>query len=177
MVVGLDLLFYLASMRSNLRRNAVRKDQHRNRAVLYGRPGGELRFRPKFQNRCREHMRRGVTKTLDCRSSLRVALAFCVPQPLVKTGEINHEGHEGHERNLLLAARHGERRTTQDMQLDLRETFYFYRNVPAVNDGASGSAIAQSTQDGPLHLLQRIGALVLAAQGESTEANAALEKL
>ena len=32
-----------------------------------------------------------------CRSSSRVVLVFCVPHPLVKAGEINHEAHEGHE--------------------------------------------------------------------------------
>jgi len=80
-------------------------------------------------------------------------------------------------KKFAVAARHGERRTTQDMQLDLRETFYFYRNVPAVNDGASGSAIAQSTQARAVAFVTTNWSVVLAAQGESTEANAALEKL
>jgi len=80
-------------------------------------------------------------------------------------------------KQFAVAARHGERRTAQDMQLDLRETFYFYRNVPAVNDGASGSAIAQSTQSGAVAFVTTNWSVVLAAQGEWTEANAALEKL
>ena len=79
-------------------------------------------------------------------------------------------------KQFAVAARHGERCTTQDMQLDLRETFYFYRNVPAVNDGASGSAIAQSTQSGAVAFVTTNWSVVL-AEGEWTEANAALEKL
>ncbi len=35
-----------------------------------------------------------------------------------------------------------------ECKLDLRETFYFYRNVRAVDNGASRGAIGQSTQTG-----------------------------
>jgi len=63
------------------------------------------------------------------------------------------------------------------MRLDLREMFYFYRNVPAVDNGASRDAIGQSTQDGAVAFATTHWSVVLAAQGESTEADAALEKL
>jgi RNA polymerase sigma factor (sigma-70 family) len=49
--------------------------------------------------------------------------------------------------------------------------------VPAVDNGASGSAIRQSTQTGAVAFATTHWSVVLAAQGESTEANAALEKL
>jgi RNA polymerase sigma factor (sigma-70 family) len=63
------------------------------------------------------------------------------------------------------------------MQLDLGETFYFYRDVPAVDNGASRGAIGQSTQTGVVAFSTTHWSVVLAAQGESTEADAALEKL
>ena len=49
--------------------------------------------------------------------------------------------------------------------------------VPAVDDGASRGAIGQSTQDGAVAFTTTHWSVVLAAQGESAEANAALEKL
>src|SRR5216117_3447357 len=63
------------------------------------------------------------------------------------------------------------------MRLDLRATFYLDRNVPAVDDGSSRGAIGQSTQDGAVAFATTHWSVVLAAQGESTEAKAALEKL
>src|SRR5437667_10668112 len=65
-------------------------------------------------------------------------------------------------------------------RLDFHTTFYLDRNVSADDDGASGSGI------GPVGLRRENGAVafatthwsvVLAAQGESTEADAAVEKL
>jgi RNA polymerase sigma-70 factor (ECF subfamily) len=52
-----------------------------------------------------------------------------------------------------------------------------YRCVPAVDDGASRGAIGQSTQDGAVAFTTTHWSVVLAAQGGSTEAKAALEKL
>jgi len=49
--------------------------------------------------------------------------------------------------------------------------------VPAVDNGASGSAIDQITQTGAVAFTTTHWSVVLAAQGESTEAKAALEKL
>jgi RNA polymerase sigma-70 factor (ECF subfamily) len=51
------------------------------------------------------------------------------------------------------------------------------RGVPAVDDGASRGATGQSTQTGAVAFTTTHWSLVLAAQGESTEAKAALEKL
>jgi RNA polymerase sigma factor (sigma-70 family) len=62
-------------------------------------------------------------------------------------------------------------------RLDSGTTFYLYRNVPAVADGAPGSATGQSTQNGAVAFATTHWSVVLAAQGESTEARAALEKL
>jgi len=61
--------------------------------------------------------------------------------------------------------------------LDLCETFYFYRNVPAVDNGASLGAIGQSAQTGAVAFATTHWSVVLAARGESAEAKAALEKL
>ncbi len=49
--------------------------------------------------------------------------------------------------------------------------------MPAVEDGASRSAIGQSTQTGAVAFTTTHWSVVLAAQGESAEAKAALEKL
>ncbi len=49
--------------------------------------------------------------------------------------------------------------------------------MPAVDNGALQSAIGQSTQDGGVAFVTTHWSVVLAAQGESTEADAALEKL
>jgi len=51
------------------------------------------------------------------------------------------------------------------------------RSVPAVEDGASWGAIGQSTQTGAVAFTTTQWSVVLAAQGESPEADAALEKL
>ncbi len=61
--------------------------------------------------------------------------------------------------------------------LDHYVTFCLYRRVPAVDDGASRGAIGQSTQDGAVAFTTTHWSVVLAAQGGSTEAKAALEKL
>ena len=62
-------------------------------------------------------------------------------------------------------------------QLDHYVTFCLYRRVLAVDDGASRSAIGQSNQDGAVAFTTTHWSVVLAAQGGSTEAKAALEKL
>jgi hypothetical protein len=49
--------------------------------------------------------------------------------------------------------------------------------VPAVEDGASRGAISQTTQTGVVAFTTTHWSVVLAAQGESPEADAALEKL
>jgi RNA polymerase sigma factor (sigma-70 family) len=50
-------------------------------------------------------------------------------------------------------------------------------SVPAADNGASGSAIGQITQTGAAAFTTTHWSVVLAAQGQSTEAKAALEKL
>jgi RNA polymerase sigma factor (sigma-70 family) len=62
-------------------------------------------------------------------------------------------------------------------RLDFSTTFYLYRIVPAVANGAPGSATDQSTQNGAAAFTTTHWSVVLAAQGESAEAKAALEKL
>jgi RNA polymerase sigma factor (sigma-70 family) len=62
-------------------------------------------------------------------------------------------------------------------RLDFGTTFYLHRIVPAVADGAPGSATGQSTQNGAVAFTTTHWSVVLAAQGESAEAQAALEKL
>jgi hypothetical protein len=62
-------------------------------------------------------------------------------------------------------------------RLDFGATFYLDRDVPAVDNGTSGSAIGQITQSGAVAFATTHWSVVLAAQGESTEAKAALEKL
>jgi RNA polymerase sigma factor (sigma-70 family) len=62
-------------------------------------------------------------------------------------------------------------------RLDFSTTFYLYLIVPAVADGAPGSATGQSTQNGAAAFTTTHWSVVLAAQGESAEAKAALEKL
>jgi RNA polymerase sigma factor (sigma-70 family) len=62
-------------------------------------------------------------------------------------------------------------------RLDFRATFWLYRCVPAVANGAPRSATGQSTQSGAVAFATTHWSVVLAAQGESTEAKAALEKL
>jgi RNA polymerase sigma factor (sigma-70 family) len=62
-------------------------------------------------------------------------------------------------------------------RLDFGTTFYLYRIVPAGANGAPGSATGQSTQNGAVAFTTTHWSVVLAAQGESAEADAALEKL
>jgi RNA polymerase sigma factor (sigma-70 family) len=59
----------------------------------------------------------------------------------------------------------------------LRTTFYLNRGVPAVDNGASGRAIGQITQGGAVGFATTHWSVVLTAQGESPEADKALEKL
>ena len=62
-------------------------------------------------------------------------------------------------------------------RLVLAGSFWLYRRVPAVDDGASRGAIGQSTQNGAVAFATTHWSVVLAAQGESAEADAALDKL
>src|SRR6266508_873062 len=66
---------------------------------------------------------------------------------------------------------------TVESGLDFGVTLWLYRIVPAVANGAPGSATGQSTQNGAAAFTTTHWSVVLAAQGESTEAKAALEKL
>jgi RNA polymerase sigma factor (sigma-70 family) len=63
------------------------------------------------------------------------------------------------------------------LSLDFCTTFYLYRIVPAVANGAPGRATGQSTQNGAAAFTTTHWSVVLAAQGESAVAKAALEKL
>jgi RNA polymerase sigma factor (sigma-70 family) len=63
------------------------------------------------------------------------------------------------------------------LSLDFCTTFYLYRIVPAVANGAPGRATGQSTQNGSAAFTTTHWSVVLAAQGESAAAKAALEKL
>jgi RNA polymerase sigma factor (sigma-70 family) len=65
----------------------------------------------------------------------------------------------------------------QACRLDYHASFYFYRNVPGVDNRASRNAIGQITQSGAVAFTTTHWSVVLAAQGDSTEAKAALEKL
>jgi hypothetical protein len=62
-------------------------------------------------------------------------------------------------------------------KLDLKLTFYLYRNVPEVDSGALQRAIGQTTQDGAVAFATTHWSVVLTAQGESSAAQEALEKL
>jgi RNA polymerase sigma-70 factor (ECF subfamily) len=62
-------------------------------------------------------------------------------------------------------------------RLVLAESFWLDICVPAVDNGASGSAIDQITQSGAVAFTTTHWSVVLAAQGGSTEAKAALENL
>ncbi|PYJ80180.1 MAG: RNA polymerase subunit sigma-24 [Verrucomicrobia bacterium] len=61
--------------------------------------------------------------------------------------------------------------------LDFRTTFYLDRRVLANDKVTSLSGIGGSAQDGAIAFATTHWSVVLAARGESTEANAALEKL
>jgi len=63
------------------------------------------------------------------------------------------------------------------MRLDLYETFYFYCNVPAADNGGLRGGIGQSIRTDAVEFVTTHWSVVLAAQGESTEADVALEKL
>ena len=63
------------------------------------------------------------------------------------------------------------------IRLDFGTTFYLHRIVPAGANGAPGSATGQGTQNGAAAFTTTHWSVVLAAQGESAEADAALEKL
>jgi RNA polymerase sigma factor (sigma-70 family) len=62
-------------------------------------------------------------------------------------------------------------------RLDFCTTSYLYRIVPAVANGAPGRATDQGTQNGAAAFTTTHWSVVLAAQSESAEAKAALEKL
>lgn len=61
--------------------------------------------------------------------------------------------------------------------LVLAGSFWLDIGVSAADNGASGSAIGQATQEGGAAFVTTHWSVVLAAQGESDEADAALEKL
>src|SRR6266700_4135365 len=65
----------------------------------------------------------------------------------------------------------------EQAKLAFRATFYLDRSVPAVDNGASGNAISQSTQTGAVAFATTHWSVVLTAQGESPAAQEALEKL
>jgi RNA polymerase sigma factor (sigma-70 family) len=62
-------------------------------------------------------------------------------------------------------------------RLDFGTTFYLHRIVPAVANGAPGSGTGQSTQNGAAAFTTTHWSVVLAAQGPTPAAQAALEKL
>src|SRR5438552_14075450 len=73
-MVGLDLFLHLClDLLEIVRRDPVRKIEIVIETVFDRRPSGELRFRPDFQDRRREYMRRGVTQPLEV-SHLRAHL-------------------------------------------------------------------------------------------------------
>jgi DNA-directed RNA polymerase specialized sigma24 family protein len=65
----------------------------------------------------------------------------------------------------------------QSGSLAFRATFCLYRSVPAVANEASEGGIGQSTQTDAVAFATTHWSVVLTAQGESTEADAALETL
>src|SRR5437879_5253388 len=78
-MVCVDLLFHFRlDFLEIVGRDAVGKIDIVIKTVLYRRPGGELRFRPDFQNRRGEYMRRRVTQALDVghRGALLQIFAF-----------------------------------------------------------------------------------------------------
>ena len=67
-MVGFDLLLHLGfNLREILRRDTVRKINVVVKTVLDRGTGGELCFRPDFQDRGGQHVRRRVAETLDVR--------------------------------------------------------------------------------------------------------------
>ncbi|HZR06927.1 MAG TPA: sigma-70 family RNA polymerase sigma factor [Candidatus Udaeobacter sp.] len=83
--------------------------------------------------------------------------------------EINHEAHEGHEEFAVLAG--------QIRRLVLAGSFWLDIGVPAADNGASGSANDQTNRQRGAAFVTTQWSVVLAARGESAEADAALEKL
>jgi RNA polymerase sigma factor (sigma-70 family) len=83
--------------------------------------------------------------------------------------EINHEAHEGHE-EFAVASRPNSRACFGGI-------FWLDIGVSAADNSASGSAVSQTTQEGGAAFVTTHWSVVLAAQGESAEADAALEKL
>ena len=70
-MVRLDLLFHLRlDFLEILGRDAVRQIDVVIKTVFDRRPGGELRFRPDFQDRRRKDMRSRMTKTFEVRHLL-----------------------------------------------------------------------------------------------------------
>jgi RNA polymerase sigma-70 factor (ECF subfamily) len=66
---------------------------------------------------------------------------------------------------------------TLECRLDFCAIFYLNRSVPAVENGSSGSPIGQTTQSGAAAFATTHWSVVLTAQDQSPEADAALEKL
>ncbi len=89
--------------------------------------------------------------------------------------KINHEGHEGHQ-EFVVAASLGER-PLQDMQLDIRAPFYFYRSVPIDDQVTSLTGVGRTAEDGAVAFATTHWSVVLTARGESAAAKEALEKL
>jgi RNA polymerase sigma factor (sigma-70 family) len=92
--------------------------------------------------------------------------------------KINHEEHEGYNE---FATHRGHvshhQDSSQRYRLDFCTAFYLYRIVPVGANGAPRSATGQSTQSGAAAFTTTHWSVVLAAQGQSAEADAALEKL
>jgi len=65
----------------------------------------------------------------------------------------------------------------QEWRLDFRSTFYFNRDVPADDSGASLKAMGSNMQNGAVAFTTTHWSVVLEAQGESPAAQEALEKL
>ena len=65
----------------------------------------------------------------------------------------------------------------QEWRLDFRLTFYFNRDVPADDSGASLKAMGSNMQNGAVAFTTTHWSVVLEAQGESPAAQEALEKL
>jgi len=83
--------------------------------------------------------------------------------------KISHEAHEGYKEFVSPA------RPINGLVLE--GCFCLYRNVPALDNGASESAIGETTQGGAVAFATTHWSMVLAAQGESPAAQEALEKL
>ncbi len=60
-----DRLHFRLDLREIFRRNAVRQFHVVIKTVFHGRPGGELRVWPEFQNRRRENVRAGMAQPFE----------------------------------------------------------------------------------------------------------------